>query len=302
MPFRRITILKNRRPCPAGFPLAFSSSESGWSGFLVEGLRAPETGSENGWEYLKPLVILHTQGRSNFLYRENRRKYDAVFEPDTISILPQGYEASFSWQGAFDFMAVELDDRIIDRLFHSDSSLTKQNLIPKHGIHDLRLAALLRSIEVAARSDLPTGKLYGASLSLALAAYLYEHYARNKRPAPSDAPTYRFSRAQIRRLQDYIQENVDKDLRLTELSRLVNLSPNYFCQLFRESFGASPHQYVLKQRIDLAKQMLASQRMNIADIANRLGFATQSHFTSVFRRQTGTTPRLFRMSRFLRSA
>lgn len=130
---------------------------------------------------------------------------------------------------------------------------------------------------------------------MALAAYVCERYSSDCHHSLQDVASYRRSRGQIHKLLQYIHDNLDKDLSLTELSAPLDLSPNYFCELLLETFGISPHQYVIRERIELAKQMLNNQEIGIAEIANRLGFATQSHFTSVLRRLTGTTPRRFRL-------
>jgi hypothetical protein len=67
-----------------------------------------------------------------------------------------------------------------------------------------------------------------------------------------------------------------------------------FVQLFRQSTGQSPHQYVLNQRIDRAKRLLKNQTLSMLDIAVLLGFANAGHFSRVFRRITGWTPSDFR--------
>ena len=98
----------------------------------------------------------------------------------------------------------------------------------------------------------------------------------------------------LRRVTEYIQQNLGKDLRLAELAALVYMSPYHFARLFKCSTGVSPHRFVIRQRIARAGAFLATPELSIARISRMVGFRTPSHFTTVFRRVTGITPRGYR--------
>ena len=72
------------------------------------------------------------------------------------------------------------------------------------------------------------------------------------------------------------------------------MSPNYFCELFKVSTGLPPYQYILRCRIECAKQYLLDPKFTLACAGEAAGFADQSHFTKVFRRIAGATPMKFR--------
>jgi len=95
----------------------------------------------------------------------------------------------------------------------------------------------------------------------------------------------------LRRVTEYIQQNLDKELRLAELAALVYMSPYHFARLFKRSTGVPPHRFVVRQRIARASAFLATQELSIAQISRMVGFRTPSHFATVFRRVTGITPR-----------
>ena len=81
---------------------------------------------------------------------------------------------------------------------------------------------------------------------------------------------------------------------LATLADIAGVSPCYFNRLFRNSFGLPPHQYVLKHRLALARDLLKDKRRPIADIAATTGFSAQSHLTRHFKRQFGATPQQWR--------
>ncbi len=98
----------------------------------------------------------------------------------------------------------------------------------------------------------------------------------------------------LRRVTEYIQQNLDKDLTLAELAAVVYMSPYHFARLFKGSTGVPPHRFVVRQRIARARGVLATPELSIAEISRLVGFRTPSHFTTVFRRVLGITPGAYR--------
>ncbi len=98
----------------------------------------------------------------------------------------------------------------------------------------------------------------------------------------------------LRRVTEYIQQNLDKDLTLAELAALLYMSPYHFARLFKCSTGVPPHRFVVRQRIARARAFRATQELSIAQISRMVGFRTPSPFATVFRRVTGVTPRGYR--------
>lgn len=101
----------------------------------------------------------------------------------------------------------------------------------------------------------------------------------------------------FRRLSDidhYIKTNLSRSIRVSELSQIAGYSQFHFIRAMKLQTGYSPHQYVLKHRIEKARSLIAKSDIKLADIATELGFHSQAHFTTVFRRVTGLTPGGFR--------
>jgi RpiB/LacA/LacB family sugar-phosphate isomerase len=98
----------------------------------------------------------------------------------------------------------------------------------------------------------------------------------------------------LQRVFAHIRENVARGLSVNDLAQVVGMSQYYFSKLFKMSTGITPHQYVMRQRVERAQEHLRESRMALAEIATQVGFETQSHFTSVFRRLVGATPKRYR--------
>ena len=98
----------------------------------------------------------------------------------------------------------------------------------------------------------------------------------------------------LRRVTEYIQQNLNRELTLVELAALVYMSPYHFARLFKCSTGVPPHRFVVRQRIAHARACLATRELSIAEISLRVGFRTPSHFATVFRRALGITPGAYR--------
>jgi AraC-like DNA-binding protein len=110
----------------------------------------------------------------------------------------------------------------------------------------------------------------------------------------ADHATGSLPESRLRRVSQYVQDNLHRELRLAELSGLVHMSPYHFARLFKRSTGVSPHRFLVQRRIEQARALLAAEPLSIAEIARSVGFRTPSHFTTTFRRVTGITPSAYR--------
>ena len=100
-------------------------------------------------------------------------------------------------------------------------------------------------------------------------------------------------RYKLQKVIDYINAYLDRDLSLKELSSLVQMSPHYFSQLFKGSTGTTPHQYVIRCRIERAKELISQNKLSLVQIATKVGFADQSHLHRHFKKLVGITPKVF---------
>ena len=182
----------------------------------------------------------------------------------------------------------------LDETAHeSDIELTQHwNLI------DPQIMAVLLAMTTDLKEGSPAGRLYGESLCNALAVYLLNRYAVRRYPAVTyrgGLPGYR-----LRRVLDYIGDNLAEDLSLGRLAAVVDMSPHYFAELFKKSTGQSPHEYIVLQRIERAKLKISHANCSIIEAGIEAGFPNPSHFARVFRKLVGTSPSGFRAEVHLR--
>jgi len=100
--------------------------------------------------------------------------------------------------------------------------------------------------------------------------------------------------ARLRRVTELVYAKIEEELTLHEMAQCAELSPAHFSQMFRKSTGESPHQFVLRQRVERAKEMLREADMRVLDVAVACGFKTQQHFARVFRQMCGGSPTEYR--------
>jgi AraC family transcriptional regulator len=107
------------------------------------------------------------------------------------------------------------------------------------------------------------------------------------------------SREKLKRAVAYIHDQLQTHLTVAAIAREVHISPHHFTLLFKQSTGQSPYQYVIEARTRKARELLASGRYSISEIAHQVGFADQSHLTRHIKRLFGITPKVLAAKRRL---
>jgi AraC family transcriptional regulator len=157
---------------------------------------------------------------------------------------------------------------------------------------DARLSALVGSVNAERIAGFPSGRLFMDSVEQALAVALVNGYAVRHRAVQ----TYRggLGCARLRRIKEFVDAKIEDELSLCEMAQSVELSTAHFSRMFRKSTGENPHHFVLRHRVERAKEMLRAAEARVLDVAVACGFKTQQHFARVFRRMCGVSPTEYR--------
>jgi AraC family transcriptional regulator len=272
-------------------PPEFSGAATGWSGFLLERHSLSGVFEEIRWH--SSHVILCLDGSSIVRVSGGAGNACCVIRPGSIFIFPKGCDrTNISVSGGrCRFAVTQLDRRRLEKVFSAAASPNDELLAPQLNIDDARIVAIVGNMLAEAIAGCPCGPLYSQSLSLSLAAYVGARYSiYTGRSATAENG---FSRTQAQMVIDYVHAHLRRDMSLLELAAAIDLSPRHFSRLFRTTFGTSPHRYVIRERVNEARALLALRKLSVAAIAEAVGFADQSHLTNVFRRVTGFSPKRY---------
>jgi AraC family transcriptional regulator len=99
---------------------------------------------------------------------------------------------------------------------------------------------------------------------------------------------------QLRRATEMMMSGLSGDIALSDVAAGCGLSLSYFTRAFKQSTGDPPHRWLLRQRIERAKELLRDPQVTLAEVAVACGFADQSHFTRVFNASAGASPGVWR--------
>jgi AraC family transcriptional regulator len=157
-------------------------------------------------------------------------------------------------------------------------------------VPELRSAML--AVDAELRAGGAGGSLLAESFATVLAVHLIRHVTGSQRElvaADGVLPHHK-----LRRVIEYIMENLGGNPTLEQMAAVVHLSPYHFARQFKAATGLAPHQYVVSRRVERAQDLLRTDSgLGLAEVAFRSGFANQSHFCLHFRRIAGITPRQF---------
>lgn len=181
----------------------------------------------------------------------------------------------------------------------ADFDPTHLSLVGRRGFHDPLLHQIALTLWRELKQPSPAGKLYAQTAAQLLAVHLLCHYSSEGKTInePSQKPTSQ----QMKRVRDFVQDHLSQDLSLEALAEQTGFSTYHFARLFRQTTGESPHQFVLRQRVERAQQLLKERNLPLVHIAFESGFASQSHLTQVFKRYLGLTPRAYRHHHSIRA-
>ena len=104
---------------------------------------------------------------------------------------------------------------------------------------------------------------------------------------------------QCRKLEKYIQACLEEPIPVKTLAKLVSLSSSHFCRTFKDSYRDSPHAYILRKRIERAKELMLASHEPISQIALACGFSGSAHFANRFRQIVGEPPNIWRRANAL---
>jgi AraC family transcriptional regulator len=278
-----------------------SSQQIGWNGILVEQYQyfsIPGKTEEKEIPALSDHWLILPLGHPGHLsQKSDNRLHESFFQKGDSLLVPAKkptYWCCPASQLPPTELHIHLQPKSIEQVAKASEMDTERIDLANHfRKQDLQLQHIAMLFLAELRSGGIMGRLYVESLTQALIIHLLRHYSE---VAPIFvSQNISLTRTQLQQAIDYIHAHLDRDLSLSQIASIINISPTYFASLFKLATGTSPHQYVIEQRVERAKSLLSKTDMAIADIALQVGFSSQSHLTQQFKRLTGVTPKQVRL-------
>jgi AraC family transcriptional regulator len=274
-------------------------------GFRAE-LRSRRVTGHRKFDMLVPQHVLAVCLEGPTLHAEAR--FDGgplqTFElrPGQIQLFPanRGFRGHTDGVGSCRIVALLLEPELIARASGGELDPSRVEVIPSLDLDDPGILRSMAALAGELERPGPMGAIYAESLALVILTEIVRQHA-HCHTALRMADD--LSALRLRRATDYIEAHLDEALSLLTLAEEAGLSAVHFAREFKRLTGSAPHQYVLGRRLEQASAMLTQGDWSISEIALNVGFSSQSHLTTAFRRVYGITPAAYRNQRkFLQRA
>ncbi|KTT71623.1 AraC family transcriptional regulator [Sphingomonas endophytica] len=232
---------------------------------------------------IDPVFVVHVGGKPDTRLWQADHWSASRSVPGCATIVPAGVSTGWRIDGELDVVTVSVPI----------GELTQQSAVDQFRAMRFAFADPLG----IALTRLILGELYGAQTQ-ERAAYIgtlldaLKAYTLRGVASGGDAafPSADFSAYCIHQIMNDTLAHPEEAHTLDALAARAGLTASHFCRVFKKAIGTTPHQYVMKARLERARDLLGASDMSIAAIADQLGFTSQSHFTRAFRYHAGQTP------------
>lgn len=222
----------------------------------------------------------------------NGRAHD--FAPDTVYLRRFDHDYRADLWGPFDFLLLELSPAALEQAAGERRRGRATALREVTACHDPVLSHLGAALAPVLNRPQEASPLFLAQMATAIETYVLDRYA--EAPAAPTVAAGGLSPVLLQRAQDMLLGHLDGNVSVAEIATACRMSRSHFIRAFRHTTGQTPHQWLLAERVAIARRLLRQPAHTLAQVAALCGFADQSHFTRVFTQREGCTPGRWRRS------
>ncbi|NJM71618.1 MAG: helix-turn-helix transcriptional regulator [Scytonema sp. RU_4_4] len=278
-----------RFPSAPDSSVVLSSSQAGWRQNLtlevhrLQPMELPE-------HYIEGHRLIINLGEAvRFGWRMGGRTHEAILPHGGFCLQSNGETNAPFWQDELTVAAIALTPDFITTILEDRTPTAIDTFAERRCSLDELTYNYARALSRELAS--PGEPLYAETLSLAFTLHLLSNHSRKvKKPL---SPKGKLSSIQLKEVIEYTRTQLGAELSLNQLADVAQVSEFYFSRLFKNTTGMAPHQFVLNLRLERAKKLILTGQMSLAEVALLCGFFDQSHFSNVFKRAFGMTPRAF---------
>ena len=209
-----------------------------------------------------------------------------------VFMVPAGASHKAYWKQESEGLLLAIEPENIVNTAIDSANSDRVEMIPQFATKDFQLLQMAQWLLLELQQQQMGSPLYVESLTTAIMIHLLRNYGAVKPKIPQY--TGGLAKHKLKTTIAFINDHLEQDLRLADIASLVSMSTYHFARMFKLSTGLTPHQYIVKQRLDKAKELLRYSQIAIADVGYLVGYKNSSHFTRVFRRHIKTTPKAYR--------
>jgi AraC family transcriptional regulator len=280
-------------PEPHTSPTVVFKRRSTWGGVKLEHFRF-RAGQLPEHSHREHLITMPLGGCRGEIRTAGGLRARAAGEA-SVCVIPSGQPFTARTEDFSENLAIYLDPALVLRAAMESGPVSREpEVIEACSPHDPVVRNVGLALLAESQSEEPGGRLYVESLSNLLAVHLLRHYTAKGAAGPAPFRGGLSGRT-LRRVLSFIEENYESDLSLAELAEVGGMSTFHFAREFKRATGTTPHQYLIRLRVERAKALLTDSELPLVEVSSRSGFSHQSHFTRLFRRLTGTTPHSYRL-------
>ncbi|MDX2214187.1 MAG: AraC family transcriptional regulator [Oculatellaceae cyanobacterium bins.114] len=277
-------------------PPVASSQDYGWKNILVEEFHQPP-GQETYQNLTRHTLCISLNSRpSRLSHVMGDRRHISLFSKGDITITPISSTLVSQWNQKDQYLRIQLTSDVLQQVAQDSLTVAPKQveLLPEFRVRHPQIEQISLMLLSELRNGGLTGSLYVESLTTVLAVHLLKAHSVLQ---PCVA-LYQggLSDRHLLRVIDYINAHLADEIQLSDLATLADLSQFHFSRLFKQSTGVTPHQYVLQQRVERAKQLLKTTDLSVMDIALLCGFSSHSHLGKWIQHYTGLSPKAYRAS------
>jgi AraC-like DNA-binding protein len=274
---------------------ALSASKVIATRWRAGGERTQEFGAETSADCHVVKIVLRTM---NIRFSvSGRTVQDGVTTPGTVHVTEPALPVRCLFRGPYDVLHLYVPNTLIAECARDmpghQAPILRSEAVPRK---DMIVDSLGRALLEADRVGGALGQTYADCISMAIVARLLGS-ANGVGTSERSRESSKLAPWRLKRAIDYVEARLHEPISLAEVALSAGLTRMHFAAQFRAATGLRPHEYLLRRRIGRAQEMLVGTGLSLVEVALSVGFQTQSHFTSVFKRYAGQPPRAWRESR-----